>query len=140
MVTRRLALAAALVGAGVAAAPAAAEDVVVRDRDGRAMQFQIDVADADVRDYARILRRSVHGPEITKVTVRVASLADVVHACGDGGTSGCYVGGERRGLIVIPAGAPDEIRHVLLHEYGHHVDAFRGGTRAAREPNGTWRW
>lgn len=140
MPLRRWALGAALIGLGVAAAPAAGFDVVVRDRDGRPIQFEIEAPGTDVRPYARILRRSVHGPEISKVTVRVLRLSDVQRICDDGESNGCYFSGGRRGLIVVPAAPADEVRHVLLHEYAHHIDAFRGGTQEAGEPNGTWRW
>ncbi|MGI9539416.1 MAG: hypothetical protein ACR2N6_04630 [Miltoncostaeaceae bacterium] len=140
MPLRRWVFAAALVGLGAAASPAAGFDVLVRDRDGRPIQFEVEAPGVDVRPYARILRRSVHGPEISRLTVRIKRLSEVQRICDDGESAGCYFSGDRRGLIVVPAGSPDEVRHVLLHEYAHHIDAFRGGTQAAREPNGTWRW
>ena len=140
MPLRVRAAAVAAIGLGAVVAPAAAEDVLVRDREGRPIKFEIEAPGVDVRPYARILRRAVHGPEISRLTVRIMRLSDVQRICDDGQSNGCYFSGERRGLIVVPAGSADEVRHVLLHEYAHHIDAFRGGTREAREPNGTWRW
>ncbi len=105
------------------------------------MRFDMQDPTADVRHYARVLRDAVHGPEIRRVLVRVVPWAEVARGCGAVDSSGCYrIASPRRGVITVPPGDEDEIRHVLLHEYGHHVDAFRGGTRAAPEPNGTWRW
>ena len=41
--------------------------------------------------------------------------------------------------FVVPAGSTRGIAHTLVHEYGHHVDAFNrhGGLE---EPNGTRNW
>lgn len=64
--------------------------------------------------------------------------ADLRTACGPG-ANGCY----RRGAeatIVVPAGTTDAIRHTLVHEYGHHIDAWRGVGATSREPNGSASW
>lgn len=73
--------------------------------------------------WAEFLVALTHGPELTQVTARIATLAEVQELCGRQAL-GCY----RRNEIVspgevAPTGATPE--EVLRHEYGHHVGFHR---------------
>lgn len=120
------------------AGPAAAEQVIELDDEGRQIRFDVRTEGADTGWYADLLRRAAHGDEITKVTIRIVDGSALHDACGHR-AAGCYESESGRGLIVVPAGRSSAIAHTLVHEYGHHVDWSRhhGGLR---EPNGTPLW
>lgn len=121
------------------AAAANAEVVVSRDNRGRPITFDVRAAGIDVEWYASLLRAAAHGDEIATVTIRIVPPEDVPALCGAAEAGACY--GPRAGgaTIVVPAGRGDEVAHVVLHEYGHHVDqAWAVGGFA--EPNGTPGW
>jgi hypothetical protein len=129
----------AVVAALAAAAAARAEVVVSRDNQGRAITFDVRAPETDVEWYAALLRGAAHGDEISTVTIRIVPPADVPGLCGAFEAAACY--GRRGGgaTIVVPAGRDDEIAHVVLHEYGHHLDqAWPVG--GFSEPNGTSTW
>jgi hypothetical protein len=126
-----------LVGAAVAA-PASAQEVVLRDDEGRAMRFDVR-ADADLQWYAGLLRRAAHADEIERVTIRIVHWRELDEQCSEI-AAGCYSRRKgNRGVMVVPAGRSADIAHTVIHEYGHHVDASRshGGLD---EPNGTPLW
>lgn len=139
MVRTVLVAALAVVVGAVVAAPAFAQEVVLRDDEGRAMRFDVR-ADADVDWYAGLLRRAAHGNEIERVTIRIVDWRELAAQCSTEAAAGCYSRREgNRGLMVVPAGRSSSIAHTVVHEYGHHVDASRrhGGLD---EPNGTPLW
>jgi hypothetical protein len=126
-------LAAAALAIGVPAASAA----VTTHSDGAGRTFRIEMRSggASAATYAAILRDSVHGAEIGRVTVRVVARSRIAALCGSGEATACYSGNGRDGTMIVPAGSRAAIEHTVLHECGHHVDAaFRG---SAAEPNGT---
>src|SRR5262245_37389787 len=126
-----------LVGAALAA-PASAQEVVLRDDEGRAIRFDMR-ADADVAWYAGLLRRAAHGDEIERVTIRIVDWRDLDDQCSES-AAGCYSRREgNRGVMVVPAGRNADLAHTVIHEYGHHVDASRRHGGLA-EPNGTPLW
>src|SRR5262245_64833694 len=113
-----------LLGTLVAAGAASADDVVLRDANGRAIHFDVR-ADADVAWYAGLLRRAAHGNEIERVTIRIVDWDELRGQC-SAVAAGCYSRrGGNRGLVVVPAGRSAGIAHTVIHEYGHHVDASR---------------
>ncbi len=64
-----------------------------------------------------------HGPEIGRVTVYVAPLAEVSGICGEG-SDGCYSPHPAR--LTVTGGDSSSYRElVAAHEYGHHLDASR---------------
>jgi hypothetical protein len=112
---------------------------VARDAKGRAITIDVRASEASAASYARILRRAVHGREIAEVTVVVVPVGRITVLCGDRTAVSCYETGRTRARIVVPAGAGPQVTRLLLHEYGHHIDASReNGDRP--EPNGTPRW
>jgi len=131
-----LALAAAL--SLVPAAGAAGAVTVTRDAKGRTITIDVRAPGAGAGLYAGILRKAVHGSEISDVTVVVVPRGRIAALCGDGSAASCYQSGDR-GVITVPAGDRGLVAPLLLHEYGHHVDATRANGDIP-EPNGTPRW
>ncbi|MEX2211202.1 MAG: hypothetical protein WD689_05505 [Gaiellaceae bacterium] len=122
----------------VFATSAAAEIVHGQDAQGRTITYDVDVPGADVAWYTSVLSGALHGDEIAEVTIRIVSNSQVTEICG-GGAAACYSGGFRGATIVVPAGKSDTIAAIVLHEYGHHIDA-NSSVSGLREPNGTPRW
>lgn len=119
------------------AGPAAAETVLSQDREGRTITFDVQAPGVDVEWYAELLRNAAHGDEISRLTVRIVAADDLHMLCG-AGAGGCYTGA-RGGRMVVPAGKSAQLAHVVIHEYGHHVD-FSHPVEGIREPNGTPAW
>jgi hypothetical protein len=136
---RRLTVLAVLLAALGLAPAAAAEIVTSEDRQGRTITFDVQTADVDVEWYAELLRNAAHGDEIERVTVRIVAPADLQGRCG-GPAHACYGGPRSDARITVPAGKSHSLAHSLLHEYGHHIDAYRGVGAAGREPNGSASW
>jgi len=122
----------------VFAGSAGAEEVVLRDGEGRAIRFDVRAAGVDAGWYAGLLRRAAHADEIEDVTIRIVDWPELRDTCGRG-AAGCYRRSDGRGLVVVPAGKTRDVAATLVHEYGHHVDgeSQHGGVR---EPNGTRHW
>jgi hypothetical protein len=138
-VRRALPLLLALVAALLLSTPAAAEIVYAQDREGRTITFDVQVPNVDVEWYAELLRNVAHGDEISRVTVRIVAGDDLHMLCG-AGAGGCYSGGgTRSGRITVPAGKSAQLAHVVVHEYGHHID-YAHPVAGVREPNGTPSW
>jgi hypothetical protein len=132
-----VAIAAGLV-ALAAAGRADAADAVLRDREGRPMYFDVRASAVTAGWHAEILRNVAHADEISRVTIRIVDWSELARTCGRAAV-GCYSSRRGRDILVVPADRSRRVRHTLVHEYGHHVDAQRrhGGLR---EPNGTPLW
>lgn len=135
---RPLVLAVALAALLVPAAPAAAETVLRQDADGRTIRFDVQAPDVDVEWYAGVLRSSLHGDEIERVTVRIVQPTAIRRSCGAGAVA-CYGGFRGNGTILVAAGRSVSLAATLLHEYGHHVDESLS-VPGVPEPNGTPGW
>lgn len=125
--------------AALAGAPAAMAEVVTsQDLAGRTITFDVRAENVDVEWYAEQLRSAAHGEEIQRVRFVIVTDAELRDVCG-AGAGGCYrSSGEP--TIVVPAGSSAEVRHTLIHEYGHHIDRNRGVAANTREPNGSASW
>jgi hypothetical protein len=136
--SRGLVTLAALAVALLSAVAARAETVVRQDSAGRAITFDVLAPAVDVDWYAGILAAAAHGDEISRVTVRIVQPAEIEPLCGDGAAA-CY---ERRGgvsTITVPVGRSTSLASIVLHEYGHHLDASRA-VDGVSELNGTPVW
>lgn len=119
--------------------PAEGAIVIRRDLSGRAITFDIP-AGTNVNGYAATLRRSLHGDEIESVTVRFVGRATLTRFCGGGNVS-CYRSRWRdEGEILLPLGGGSSTKHVLIHEYAHHLDARYGLTSSWRRRPAAARW
>ena len=136
---RRLLSVLAAVAALVAAPSALAEVVTSQDLQGRTITFDVRAPDVNVEWHASLLRNAAHGAEIERVTIHVVSADEMRATCGSGAAA-CYGGSRAAARIVLPAGQSGQIAHSLVHEYGHHIDVWRGVGAASREPNGSAQW
>jgi len=113
----------AAVAAKLAAGPAGFTGGVVTASDGEqvTVYVQDELATVDPgmgQRWADMLTGLVHGPEISTVSIYVATLARVQQTCGQNAL-GCYGSNH---LIAMATDLPDiSARAVLTHEYGHHV-------------------
>jgi hypothetical protein len=120
------------------ASPAMAETVLAQDTQGRTITFDVQASGVDTGWYASVLSGAIHGDEISTVTIRIVPSSEITVICGSGAAA-CYSHRRTGALIVVPAGQSDALAAIVLHEYGHHIDATTpvGGLR---EPNGTALW
>ncbi|MGH3133632.1 MAG: hypothetical protein ACRDNY_07820 [Gaiellaceae bacterium] len=73
--------------------------------------------------WAELIASLTHGPEISQLTSRIATLVEVRDICGSRAL-GCYSGNEMVALgeTTVDGTTPEE---VVRHEYGHHVAFHR---------------
>jgi hypothetical protein len=73
--------------------------------------------------WAEFLVKLTHGPELARLTTRIATLNEVRQLCG-AGALGCYSRNEMVSLGELLEGSatPEE---VVRHEYGHHIAFHR---------------
>jgi hypothetical protein len=133
---------AALVAARLAAAPSGFTGGPVTASDGEVVnvyvQDELLAAEPTAgQKWADILAGLVHGPELSSLTVYIATLDRVTQTCGSGAL-GCYannrliaIGQDYRGLSA---------RAVVTHEYGHHVANNRDNAPWQAVDWGTKRW
>ncbi len=136
---RRLALLLTALAALVGSPVAAAEIVTAADRAGRTITFDIQAEQVNVEWYAELLRNAAHGPEIEHVTIRIVTFDALREICG-AQALGCYGGRKEAARIILPTGDSPTLVHTVYHEYGHHLDAWRGVATIEREPNGSASW
>lgn len=129
----------ALCAIGALGVPVDAQAQEVRDDAGRSITFDVRAPGADVAGYAGILRTAVHGDEMQGLTVRVVPVAEVRAACRDARAAGCYTRGRNGAVIMIPPRPAARMKAVLLHEYGHHIDATRATPRWWAARRMSWR-
>lgn len=95
-----------------------------QDAAGRPITIDARVPGVDAAGYAAVIAGAVHGDEVSSVTIRVVRAARVPAACRVRRAAGCY---ERTSAgastVIVPAERVATVTPILLHEYGHHVDA-----------------
>lgn len=101
---------------------AGAAIVTSTDLQGRPITFDVRAATVDTTWYTDILRATVHGNEISNVTIRIVPDQSIEALCGSEAAA-CYTHIAGRATIIIPAGKNQFIEGTLIHEYGHHLDA-----------------
>jgi hypothetical protein len=121
-VKKILVILAALVVTLAVAAGASAAIVTTTDLQGRPITFDVRAKNVDTNWYADVLRATVHGNEISDVTIRIVPDQQIDGLCG-AEAAACYTEVGTRPTIMIPAGKSQSIEGTLIHEYGHHLDA-----------------
>jgi hypothetical protein len=101
---------------------AGAAIVTSSDLQGRRITLDVRANAVDTDWYAGVLRATVHGNEISNVTVRIVPDISIEGLCGSEAAA-CYTRAGGRPTIIIPAGKNQFIEGTLVHEYGHHLDA-----------------
>jgi hypothetical protein len=89
--------------------------------------------------FADLLASLLHGPELSTLTLNLASLDSVGQICGFGAL-GCY---SPRALTIVAIGEdlPSvAARSVVTHEYGHHLANSRSNDPWPAVDYGTKRW
>jgi hypothetical protein len=105
------------------AASAGAAIVTSTDLQGRRITFDVRATAVDTDWYADVLRATSHGNEISDVTIRIVPDQAIEGLCGSAAAA-CYTGIGGQPTIIISAGKTQYIEGTLIHEYGHHLDAF----------------
>ena len=67
---------------------------------------------------------AIHGSEIETVRIRIVPHSRISAVCHTQRPE-LLRGGEKKGLVVVPAGRSADVAHMLLHEYAHHIDMAR---------------
>ena len=104
-----------------AAFPARVE--VFPDVHGHRITLATDIPSLDLRQYADLLAATLHRAEIEQVVAEVVPRDQVGTICGHPSAEACYGSrtGSREGYMWIPH-AHEDLAHIVVHEYGHHVD------------------
>jgi hypothetical protein len=132
----------ATVTARLAQAPAGFTGGLITASDGEPVtiyvQSELAAADPTMQQrWADMLTALVHGPEISRIEVYVATLARVQQTCG-AQALGCYATNR---LITMATDLPDVTAHaVLTHEYGHHIAESSDNTPWPAVDYGPKRW
>lgn len=92
------------------------------------------------QDWATYLGTLVHGPELSKLTLRLMPISDVQRTCGAQALA-CYDNGTET-IYATPddqLGSPPA-KEIVAHEYGHHIAANRSNAPFSASDYGTKRW
>jgi hypothetical protein len=93
------------------------------DSHGHRFRVGTDVAGLELAQYANVLASTVHRNETAKVLVEVVLPEQLTTICGPDALA-CYWADpviRGNGWMYVPTVDPDLV-HILVHEYGHHVD------------------
>lgn len=90
-----------------------------------------------VQRWANVLAGLLHGPEISALTIYMATFPTVQRLCGSGAL-GCY--GDNRLVAIGDDFRTVSAQSVLTHEYGHHVANSRNNEPWKSVDWGTKRW
>jgi hypothetical protein len=97
---------------------------------GGSVKVEVDAAYAGSGALERVLDalgRTVHGSEMSSLSVHIADQANLNRLCGQGGTA-CYYASSQ---TMVVSGSPINTNNqmpqamVITHEYGHHIEANR---------------
>ena len=92
------------------------------------------------QEWATFLGTLAHGPELSKLTLRLVPLSSVQRICG-GQALACYDSGPET-IFASPEDQLDSppAKEIVTHEYGHHIANNRSDAPWTAEDYGTKRW
>jgi hypothetical protein len=91
--------------------------------------------------YVNFLGGLVHGSELGKLSVYIATPGQIENAfCGQGALA-CYVGDEERMYVPgVNEHSDPPVQFLIAHEYGHHIELNRSNAPWSAFDQGTKRW
>jgi hypothetical protein len=91
--------------------------------------------------YVNFLGGLVHGDELGKISVYIASPSQIENSfCGQGALA-CYVGDEERMYVPgVNEHSDPPVQFLIAHEYGHHIELNRENAPWSAYDQGTKRW
>jgi hypothetical protein len=91
--------------------------------------------------YVNFLDGLVHGPELGKISIYIATPSQIENTfCGQGALA-CYVGDDEQMYVPGVAGHSDPpVQFLIAHEYGHHIELNRSNSPWSAYDQGTKRW
>lgn len=91
--------------------------------------------------YVNFLGGLVHGSELGKLSVYIATPGQIENTfCGQGALA-CYVGDEERMYVPgVNEHSDPPVQFLIAHEYGHHIELNRSNTPWSAFDQGAKRW
>jgi len=126
-----------------------AADTRFRTQDGYEIPVAVSSAytpDPNVEQgYVNLLGSLVHGTELGKISVYIATPGQIENSFCGAGALACYVGDDER--MYVP-GVTDQnsdsgdppVQFLIAHEYGHHIELNRSNSPWSAYDQGTKRW
>lgn len=114
------------------------------DTGGTSVQIQMSdaypVDESVPQAWATFLGTLVHGPELAKLTLRLAPVDEVEQTCGADSLA-CY-DPRSETIVASPDDQPGSppAHEIVIHEYGHHIANNRSDAPYRAEDYGTKRW
>jgi hypothetical protein len=93
------------------------------------------------QSYVTFLGNLVHGSELGKLSVYIATPSQIEHDfCGQGALA-CYVGDEERMYVPgVNEHSDPPVQFLIAHEYGHHIELNRSDAPWSAFDQGAKRW
>jgi hypothetical protein len=95
--------------------------------------------------YVNFLGGLIHGAELGKISVYIATPSQIENAFCGAGALACYVGDEER--MYVPGSGQQQsddgnppVQFLIAHEYGHHIELNRSNAPWSAYDQGTKRW
>jgi hypothetical protein len=101
-------------------------------------KFQAD--DALLQKYADFVGALVHGPELERLHIYIASDSELTRLCGAYSAACYYPGAERMVVPGTPSRDGTSVEAILAHEYGHHVATNRDNAPWQADETGPKYW
>jgi hypothetical protein len=91
--------------------------------------------------YVNLLGGLVHGSELGKISVYIATPSQLENTfCGQGALA-CYVGDDERMYVPgVNAHSDPPVQFLIAHEYGHHIELNRSNSPWSAYDQGAKRW
>jgi hypothetical protein len=93
------------------------------------------------QSYVNLLGGLVHGPELAKLSVYIATPAQIQRTFCGAGALACYVGDEERMYVPgVNQHSDPPVQFLIAHEYGHHIELNRSDAPWSAFDQGAKNW